>query len=310
VDLLQLRRDLKPFSFQDSHNSDLAKGYFRYYGIDFEDRSDVQHCFGRLKCRDFDIALHYFHPADPRGTVFIMHGYFDHVGIYAHLIEYFLQRKYAVVSYDQPGHGLSSGERVDIDNFGQYVEVLECCLESGQSDCAKPFHIVGQSMAGTVIMTYLLRNTFSPEDCPFDNIVLLAPLVHPSGWRIGKWLHAIGKYLLRQRKRSFSVNSHDPEFLEFLSKRDSLQSTVLPLRWVTALKDWIGEFNELPTSALRVTVIQGTEDRTVDWKYNMKVVSEKFPNLTIHYLSGARHHLVNESEPYRKKMFAFIDALF
>ncbi|HJN52154.1 MAG: alpha/beta hydrolase [Pseudomonadales bacterium] len=311
MDLDQLRRDLEPFSFDGPiEHSDPTRSYFRYYGIDFEDRIDVQHRFGCLPDCDFNIALHYFQPDSPRGTVFVMHGYFDHVGIYAHLIEYFLTRNYAVVSYDQPGHGLSGGQRTSIDSFDQYVEVLTHCLSSCDDHCARPWHIVGQSLAGAIIMTHLLRNRYSSASCPFDQIVVLAPLVHPSGWRMGKWMHAVGKYFFRQRKRTFNINSHDDAFLEFLRNRDSLQSTILPMHWVTALKVWIREFHSLPTSSLSITVIQGTDDHTVDWRYNMKVVREKFPNLTIHYLTDGRHQLVNESESLRSNMFDLMDSLF
>ncbi len=82
------------------------------------------------------------------------------------------------------------------------------------------------------------------------------------------------------------------------------------MRWVTALKAWIVEFHLLPASLLSIVVIQGTDDHTVDWPYNMKVVREKFPNLTIRYLAVGRHQLVNESEPFRKSMFDLIDELF
>jgi alpha-beta hydrolase superfamily lysophospholipase len=311
LDLPQLKRELKPFSFlDDDDSSDLAMRYYRYYGIDFEDRYSVSHRFGYLHSGDFNIALHYFCPASPRGTVFILHGYYDHVGIYAHPIEYFLSRNYAVVCYDQPGHGLSTGERVSINSFDQYVAVLESCLSFCDSHCARPWHIVGQSMAGAVIMTYLLLNRYTLENCPFERIVLLAPLVHPNGWRIGKWMHALGKYFLKQQKRVFVTNSHDQHFLSFLRNDDSLQSTILPIRWVTALKDWLREFSLLPASSLRIVVIQGTDDQTVDWSYNMERVREKFPGATIHYLPGGRHQLVNESEPFRKRLFGLLDPLF
>jgi len=311
VDLLQLKREMQPFNFQDAfESSDLATSYFRYYGIDFENRFSVQHRFGHVEACGFRIALHYFYPSDPRGTVFILHGYYDHVGIYSHPIEYFLKKNYAVVVYDQPGHGLSSGEQACIENFSQYVDVLEHCLKSCMGECAKPWHVVGQSMAGAIIMTHLLRNRYASEDCPFEQIVLMAPLVQPKGWRIGKWIHGLGKYFFKQRTRTFVVNSHDQQFLEFLENKDSLQSTILPMSWVTALKGWIGEFSILPTSSLSIVVIQGTDDQTVDWVYNMRAVREKFPNLTIHYLTGGRHQLVNESEPFRKSMFDLMDKRF
>jgi alpha-beta hydrolase superfamily lysophospholipase len=53
-------------------------------------------------------------------------------------------------------------------------------------------------------------------------------------------------------------------------------------------------------------VIQGHADRTVDRKYNIKVVERLFQPRVV-YLPEARHHLVNESLELRARMFAAID---
>jgi len=54
-------------------------------------------------------------------------------------------------------------------------------------------------------------------------------------------------------------------------------------------------------------VIQGDMDETVDWRYNLKMIQEKFQDPHIHMLPGARHQLVNEDEGFRRKIFAIID---
>ena len=59
-----------------------------------------------------------------RGTVLICHGYFDYVGLYRHLIAHVLELGYAVLAYDLPGHGLSSGPRGD-PGLPIYREVLD-----------------------------------------------------------------------------------------------------------------------------------------------------------------------------------------
>ena len=65
--------------------------------------------------------VHYFRlpeSASPKGTVFILHGYFDHVGLYTQLIDRCLGAGFDVLAYDQPGHGLSSGTLTAIGSFG------------------------------------------------------------------------------------------------------------------------------------------------------------------------------------------------
>ena len=55
--------------------------------------------------------------------------------------------------------------------------------------------------------------------------------------------------------------------------------------------------------------MQGTDDTTVDWRYNLPRLSEKFPAASTHIIDGARHHLVNESEEFRIKLFGILDTL-
>jgi len=282
----------------------LADEYFKFYGIDFENQLGLKHCFGSFKADRYDLALHVFEPENPRGTIFLLHGYYDHVGIYQHPIRYFLQRGYTVVAYDHPGHGLSTGERASIDSFAQYQTAFSACVELLAGDTPPPHYLVAQSMGGAIAMTHLL----SHPAAPFRKAVLFAPLVHPAGWKLGRWMHAVGKHLIKQQQRIFVTNSHDEEFLRFLREDDALQPDTLPMQWVTALKDWISRFQELASvSNCEVLIIQGTDDNTVDWHYNLEVIAEKFPISRVHYVPDGRHQLVNESEPLRNEMFAEID---
>lgn len=53
----------------------------------------------------------------------------------------------------------------------------------------------------------------------------------------------------------------------------------------------------------KINIIQGTNDGTVDWKRNLKQIQEKFPQSVTQLVEGAKHHLVNESVPYREQVF-------
>lgn len=300
----KLSKAIGQFSFSGTlATNNLAEEYFRFYGIDFENQLDLRHCFGRFKADQYDLALHFFAPENPRGTVFLLHGYYDHVGIYQHPIRYFLQRGYAVVAYDQPGHGLSTGERASIQSFAQYQSALSACIKLCDGNCPAPWYLVAQSMGGAIAMTHLL----SDPNTLFRKTVLFAPLVHPVGWKLGRWVHAVGKHIIKQQQRIFVTNSHDEEFLRFLREDDGLQPVAMPMVWVTALKEWIGQFHDLPSSNCETLIIQGTDDSTLDWRYNLGVIAQKFPNSRIRYISGGRHQLVNESQPLRNELFSEID---
>lgn len=298
------RLNLPALSANTEH-SPLAQSYFRFYGIDFENRyPGLKHHFGMFPAAGFDIAAHVFLPENPRRTVFLYHGFYDHVGLLKHAIDYCLGKQYAVFAYDLPGHGLSSGKRAEIDSFDQYLAVL-----SDAFFAAAPFGLpadkiaMAQSTGCAVLMTYLLNGGSA-----FDKAVLLAPLVRPVGWRLGKPLHAVIGNLVPALPRGWADNSGDAEFLRWLRSEDVLQSKTLPMSWVAALKRWESAFHKLPTSEKTLLVVQGDADATVDWRFNLPAIREHFPNAVMSHLSGARHHLVNETAEIRARIWERVNA--
>lgn len=274
--------------------------YLAHYGLELAAMpSGVRHAMGSLAAGGYRIAAHcWFHPA-PRGTAFVVHGYFDHVGLYGHLIRHLLGRGLNVVAFDLPGHGLSDGERVTIASFEHYVGVFETVLDAAGSLC-RPWHGVGQSTGGAIVLHHLLR----AAEHPFAGVALLAPLVHPRRWAVNRLIYLASHRWRSQIGRKFLANSGDPAFLEFIARRDPLQARHIPLEWIGAMKRWAEELHELPPSNRPASVIQGDADTTLDWRYNLRLLRRKLPNGRFHLLPGARHHLVNETVPIREQAFA------
>ena len=281
--------------------------YLRHYGIHFaEEFPDLGHAFGRISAESHDVSAHLWRPVAAAGTAVVLHGYFDHVGLYGHLIRYLLERNYAVLAFDLPGHGLSSGEAATIDTFDHYVAAFDACLESLGEHLPKPWHLFGQSTGGAIAMEWILANRFDRQSSPFEHVILLAPLVRPYQWPLNRVLYEIARRFIKERERVFTNNAENPEFLAFLRDRDPLQARVLPVQWITAMKAWKDRFERYGASDLEPLVIQGHADQTVDWRYNMAVIERLFEP-EIFFIPEARHHMVNESEDIRRQIFQKID---
>lgn len=54
-------------------------------------------------------------------------------------------------------------------------------------------------------------------------------------------------------------------------------------------------------------VVQGEEDGTVAWRYNLKVLSKMFAHSRVELITGAGHQLANESADLREKYYLLID---
>lgn len=285
--------------------SDEAKRYFAHYGLDCH-AADTEHLFGSFESAGFKLAAHLYEPAESQATVVLLHGYLNHCGQFRHLIQFLLENNYAVAAFDLPGHGLSDGEQASIDSFDQYIAAIQDFLMLIKSRHKGPIHAVGFSTGGAILVEMLLEN--SADD--FDKIVLAAPLIHWAAYDQSKGTYKVYSAFTDTIARFHRKNSSDKEFLVFNKTRDYLHSKHLSLKWVKALFDWNDKIEPMGPCGRELLVIQGDKDGTVDWKYNMDLVRQKFPNAAIKMIPGANHELFNEAPEYKQQVLKFVAKYF
>lgn len=278
------------------------QAYRRFYG--FEQLPTEGGLFGYFQVGAYRIAAQVWLPPAPRATLVLLHGYYDHSGLYRHVIEWALGLGFAVLAVDLPGHGLSSGARASIDDFAEYQQVLQGALEQAVAlDLPQPWHLCGQSTGGAILIDYLLTGKPAPE---VGETILLAPLVRPRAWGWSQLSYRLLKPFVREIPRRFSDNSSDSAFIDFVHNRDPLQARSLPTAWVGALSQWVPRIEGAPRSVRSPLIIQGEADMTVDWSHNLEILQDKFAAPQILRLAEARHHLANESPALRERYFDFL----
>ncbi|AXS82684.1 MULTISPECIES: alpha/beta hydrolase [Marinobacter] len=296
--------------FDPAHSRELREemvAYCRFYGLDlWVEHPEVNYHQGYIKAGGHEVMVHYFRLPDAkpgRGTVFILHGYFDHVGLYSQLIERCIGAGFDVLAYDQPGHGLSSGTPAAIDSFLEYQGVLADVLARARGKVREPWFAVGQSTGGAILIDYLLSNQHDQASSDFRNVVLLAPLIRPMGWLGAKTLHSLVKPFISRWRRVFAENSGNTRFLRFLREHDPLQARAVHVDWVSALRRWVPHIESARPVDFPVTVVQGEKDLTVDWQHNLRIIRNKFSSVEELRIPDGRHHLVNEAQDLQATVF-------
>ena len=297
---------LPEFSLQDRQRVDGYTDYCQLYGIDFDRQHNtlaVEQRLGQQQIDGQQLAIHLFRPLQPLGTLLIVHGYLDHHGLYRHIIRYGLQKQLNVVCFDLPGHGLSTGPRAVIDDFGRYHNALAAVLELiEQWQLERSLHWLGQSTGAAIINQYLLKQRPKLD----GSIALLAPLVRAANWPWVSLAHSLLSPWKIGVKRGFQPNSNDPAFCRFL-KNDPLQSPIITAAWIGALKRWLPQFLALEPADYPLLIVQGEQDQTVDWEYNLEILAQKFPRQQQLRLPEGKHQLVNEAESIRQHYLAWLD---
>jgi alpha-beta hydrolase superfamily lysophospholipase len=278
------------------------QAYRQFYG--FADEGARHSSIGVLNLAGYQIALQAWWPENPRATLILLHGYYDHSALYRHVIQWALEMNFAVLTFDLPGHGLSSGARASINDFAEYQLVLQGVLaEAAALQLPQPWHLCGQSTGGAILIDYLLTGAPAPE---VGETILMAPLVRPRAWGWSQLSYRLMKHFVSEIPRRFSHNSSDADFIDFIHNQDPLQPRNLPTAWVGALSRWVPRIEAAPRSARSPLIIQGEADMTVAWRHNLGVLQDKFAAPQILQLPEARHHLANESPELRARYLAFL----
>lgn len=310
-----LRRQLpnfnlaRPVNTASLENAEMHN-YLEFYGF-FETLKahNVDYFWGMNSCRcgvdHVRVATHFWRLPDSRGTVFMVHGLFDHVGIFQKLTAYLIAQKYSVIAIDLPGHGLSEGGATAIQSFTDYGDVVSQVLSHlADQTQGKPIYGVGQSTGAAVLMTLCFDRTDQSAPQLFERLIFLGPLVRPRKWLIGRWAFRLLGRFIKYVHRDLSIaNSHDVEFHNFLRYHDQLQPRKLCISWIGALHQWVETFPSRPVVSIPTLIIQGTADGVVDWQYNIPGIKQHFPNHQVNFVKGAMHHLANEADPWRQAIY-------
>lgn len=289
--LAALRRELPLFG--EGVASALLQRFCQFYSIDFAERlSQLEYTAGRVESGAYSLMVHRWVQPGATSNLFLIHGYFDHTGLFGKLVDWALSRRCNVLSFDLPGHGLSTGEPAVIEDFGDYSCAIADVLVT-VSLPQRPLWVMAQSTGAAAVMDYAVR-----YDWPFKAAVLLAPLIRPASWWSIKAAHSVLHPFISSVRRNFVENSSDSDFLEFV-RVDPLQSDRISLRWIGALRRWLAALSHDNLGVGPALIIQGDADTTVDWRYNIAIIEQLFPESKVIYLPKAGHQLANESDRLR-----------
>lgn len=98
----------------------------------------------------------------PLAAVVIAHGYAEHMGRYAHVVQALVDKGCAVYALDHRGHGQSEGPRANVERFDYFVDDLHLLFRRARDEQPHlPTFLIGHSMGGLIATHYALRHQAS-----------------------------------------------------------------------------------------------------------------------------------------------------
>lgn len=145
----------------------------------------------------------------PKAIVIVVHGLGEHSGRYFYVAEKFTENNYAVISYDQFGHGKTTGKRGCNPGYKYVLNCLAKVIEKANKFYPNvPVYLYGHSMGGNVVLNYILRTKNHKITKVIASSSLLQLAFQPPRWKL-----SLGKVLLKIAPNVTMFNELDSKYL-------------------------------------------------------------------------------------------------
>lgn len=180
-------------------------------------------------------------PAIAKAVLLMVHGHGGHSGIFDRVVESLNEQNYLIYSFDLRGNGRSPGQQGYINNWAEFRADLTAFIDLVTAENPNlPLFLLGQSLGGTIVLDYALREADS-----IQGLIVMSPAL---GLGISQVLILLSKLLSAVLPRfsldtgiDFSACSRDTELLPTLAQ-DSLRHSLGTTRLTTELlktMNWI-----------------------------------------------------------------------
>lgn len=184
-------------------------------------------------------------PSHASGVVVLVHGYGEHAGNYARLVQDFVEQRYTVVAMDLRGHGLSEGPRGHLPDPDAYVEDLERFLLEVLPSVApnSAVYLWGHSLGAMVGLQLLAQGKVKPRASVFSSPLLGLPEIRGTQKVLATLAPVMAKVLPSlpvAHGIPSNILSHDEEYLARRFE-DPLIGKVSTPQWLVSIRAAVEE---------------------------------------------------------------------
>ena len=234
----------------------------------------------------------------PKAVICIVHGMGEHSGRYAHWASRFVTDGYAVIAYDQRGHGKSGGGRGHTPSYEVLMDDVALFLRHAATQFKDiPQILYGHSMGGGVVTNFvisrkpaILAAIFS---APYYRLAFEPPKLKIMA---GKWMENLLPALTLPTGLDANHISRDKEEVRKY-KADPLVHDKISAKMGMQVIDY-GEKVMKAAGAITIPflLIHGTGDQLTSYQASKEFMLNAASNGTAKFYEGLYHELHNEPE--------------
>ncbi|MDP4190573.1 MAG: lysophospholipase [Bacteroidota bacterium] len=266
--------------------------------------------FSWISSRDIKIYGQTWMPSKEDGefkaVVCLVHGLGEHSTRYKILPRVLIKNGYALIAFDQPGHGKSGGKRGHTPDYEAYMDNITALLDkAAKLYPGKDRFLYGHSLGGNLVVNYSLRH--KPD---IKGVIATGPwfrLTHPPGKFIQKFARWLDKFWPSFR----TFNGIKPVYLSsngvknVTRERDKYLHPWISVRtYLTAEETGRWALEHAGELQYPILILHGGEDHVTSAESSKQFASKVNTNCTIQVYEGLFHEIHNE--PRNQEIFAKI----
>ena len=206
----------------------------------------------------------YYEPSETKAVIVLVHGMGEYARRYERsVIPALLKQSFAVLSYDQFGHGVSDGKKGHHPGYNCILDALDIMLDKASTLFSTlPIFLYGHSMGGNVVINYVLRRSNN-----LSGLIATSPFLRlafkPPGWKMkfGKLINKIYPSLTMPNELDLQAICNDPNEIDAYIKDPMIHDKISIGFSLELMKtgEWaIENASKLKTPML---LLHGTKDR-------------------------------------------------
>ena len=241
----------------------------------------------------------YYKPVETQAVVILVHGMGEYSRRYERtVVPVLLKSSFAVISYDQFGHGLTEGKKGHhpgydylLDSISQMIEKVEKVFPS------KPIFLYGHSMGGNVVINFTLRRGSS-----LQGTIATSPFLRlafdPPQWKLafGKIIDKVFPSLTMPNELDLNYLSKDQHEIDAY-KNDTLIHDRVSTKYSLELMktgEWAIEHAASLTTPL--LLLHGTKDQITSHLASEEFASRAKDQVTFLPVENGYHELHHDLE--------------
>ena len=212
-------------------------------------------------------------PTTPKAVIILVHGMGEHATRYADfVIPTLVKNDFAVVAFDQFGHGKTTGKRGHCPSFEAVLESVDQTIEKASELFPNlPKFLYGHSMGGNVVVNYTLRKKHQ-----LQGVIATSPFLklafQPPAWKLslGKIMQKIAPSITLGNELDANDISRDPLEVEKYINDPLVHDKVSPNFSITFIETGKWAIENASSLKTSMFLLHGTADKIIDYKATEK----------------------------------------